>query len=113
MILPGSIDGVEAPPWDTQNRYKTNTIVLYVQTNSVAWEWGRQTKKRASKYIEVNPECTLKQIFSQPDYIVPGYPILGIAVKGSRFAKNLKIEAQIMPNGQLGPASQQPEKEVK
>lgn len=113
MVLPGSVDGVESPPWDTEQRYKTNTVILYVQTSAVAWEWGRQTKKRSAKNIEVNPECSLKQIFSNPDYIVPGYPIIGIAVLGSTFAKRLNIESQILPNGKTAPATPQPDTEAK
>ena len=101
QVLPGKIDGVEAAPWDTEKRYTYDEIILYVQTNATAWQWGKKVPKRASKNVEVDLNCTLKQIFNIPGYIVPGYPILYLAVKKSKFVGTLNITEKITPNGMV------------
>ncbi|OHT13271.1 hypothetical protein TRFO_16586 [Tritrichomonas foetus] len=101
QVLPGVTKGVEAAPWDTESRYTVQETVIYVKTNSTAWQWGRKVAKRASKNIEIDPDCSLRQIFAIPDYVIPGYPILYLAVRKSWFAKSLNITEKYTPTGKV------------
>lgn len=99
QILPGITKGVESPPWDTDHRYTVQDTIIYVKTNAAPWQWGRKVTKRASRNVEIHPDCTLNNIFAIPDYVVPGYPILYLAVRKSIFAKSLNIVERITPSG--------------
>ncbi|KAH0788073.1 tetratricopeptide repeat domain 4 [Histomonas meleagridis] len=100
MMLPGLVKGVESPPWDSiEKRYQIDSIIVYVVTNCCNYQWGRTTKSRAQKNLEVSMECTLNDIFVQPDYVIPGYPILYIAVRNSVFADKLNICEELTPDG--------------
>lgn len=99
QVLPGANKAVESPPWDIDKRYTIQETIIYVKTNEIVWQWGRKVPKRASRNVEISPECTLRNIFAIPDYVVPGYPILYLAVRKSRFTRTLNITERITPTG--------------
>jgi tetratricopeptide (TPR) repeat protein len=101
MILPGKVPDVKAAAWDTDESYKVDTVQLYVSTNHVISEWGRRVKPTAAGNLAIDPEVTLRDVFAQKDYVVPGYPILYIAVRGSRFANGLGIAETLTPRGRV------------
>ena len=92
MVLPGVNKDVKAAAWDTEERYKVDTVLVYVETNAVPWQWGRQTKAKPSRNVEVSPDCCLRDVFTRKEYVIPGYPVLFFAVRDSNFAKQLAIE---------------------
>jgi len=98
MVLPGLLPNAQSPPWDIEKRYTTDSVLIYIKTNSVPWVYGRDTPKKGSKYIMVDPEASLKDVFLQKDYVIPGYPIIGIGVKTSVFVEKLGI-TQIIGKG--------------
>lgn len=97
MIVPGANKGVAPPAWDGESRYTTNSIVAYVATHATTWQWGRQTRNRKTKNAEVSLDCSLRDLFVHEDYVVPGYPIIYLAVRDSKFAERLSLQPAWTP----------------
>ena len=91
MILPGILSQAQSPSWDLEKRYQTSNVLLYYYTNAVPWVWGRNTSKKSSKINLINPEISLRQLFEQNDYIIPGFPKIYLGIKNTKFIENLKI----------------------
>ena len=99
MAFPGVNKDATSPTWDTQERYKTDTIITYVVAHATKARWGRETKPGQQENVMVDQNSCLKDIFIQKDYVIPGYPIICFAVKKSDFASNLNIKEIILPGG--------------
>lgn len=99
MIFPGVLPEAQYPNWDTEKRYRVPAIIPYVQTYAVQSRWGSKANEGDKKFVMLSPNATLHDLFTQKDYIIPGYPILMIAVKGSEFFEKLGIKEIILPGG--------------
>lgn len=100
MIFPGVLPEAEYPNWDTDKRYRVPAIVPYVKTHTVTPRWGRKVAKpEKSQYVMLHSNATLHDLFTQKDYIIPGYPILYICVKGSEFLEKIGIKEIILAGG--------------
>jgi hypothetical protein len=99
LMIPG--EGADPPQWDTEGRYSAGKIVLYVAEKAVEPRWGVTEVRGEPGNVEVDPECCLRDLFGQPGYVVPGYPVLGIAVRASKFARGLGIKEKITKNGRI------------
>ena len=66
--------------------------MVYVETYAVPSQWGRHVKPKTSKNVEVSPEMCLRDVLGKKEYVVPGYPVVYLAVRDSRFAKQLEVD---------------------
>lgn len=101
MVLPGKDNNVESPKWDLDVRYTIESMLLYVLLNEVEAKWGRITKGGEKQHVMIDPNISLRQLLSIQNYVVPGYPIVYIAVKGSDFAGGLGIKKIVTASGIL------------
>lgn len=110
MMLPGAISDVESPGWDSlEHRYTTESVFLYVKTYACPYQWGKKVNTRPSKNVVVDPECCLRDVFKQNDYVIPGYPILYVAVRDSNFANKLCVAGEITKSGRKQEVTQKVE----
>jgi hypothetical protein len=97
MMIPGA--GGQPPPWDTEGRYRLETVIVYVAERAVEVKWGRRDVAGEAGNVEIDPECSLSDVFAQPAYVVPAYPVIGVAVRQSRFARELRIQEKVTKSG--------------
>ena len=99
MAFPGVNADATAPLWDTQGRYKTDTVIVYITTHATKGRWGRETKPGQQENILIDQDACLHDIFTQKDYVIPGYPIIYFAVKNSDFIAQLNLKEVILAGG--------------
>lgn len=82
------------PPWDNEGDYTMQTIEVYYEADQTKCLDPRETprKKSTKKYIKCNLNDTLMDIVSQPNYIVPQYPILKVISNESDFKESFLNE---------------------
>ena len=61
--------------------------------------WGRETKPGPQENILIDQDACLHDIFTQKDYVIPGYPIIYFAVKNSDFIAQLNLKEVILAGG--------------
>lgn len=103
QILPQPGSQENALPWDTDGRYNSESCVFYVGLREVLPIHGNLKGNRKSRYIQVTPDCSLNDIFKHPEYVVPGYPVIYIAVGESPFFQKLGIKEVITAGGKVNP----------
>jgi tetratricopeptide (TPR) repeat protein len=101
MMLPGAQPDVKPPPWDVDGRYQIRDVVVYVAEAEVKGKWGRKAQDGERENVEVDIECCLVDVFRQKQYVVPGYPVLYVAVRDSKFARRLGIKWKVTRDGRV------------
>jgi len=80
-IFPG---GKQFCPWDTGKKYVHHNLEIYFISNAVKPLQHKGSGKRKRK-IKVRQTSTLRKVLLYKEYVVPGFPVFYIVVKGSKF----------------------------
>lgn len=72
--------------WDTEQKYVSDKLCVYYQTNATDMI-NEGTNYKKSLWREVKPSLTLGEFLKQPEHIIPEIPIITVFVKNSPFVK--------------------------